>query len=105
MDGYLKPPPYLWPTPKATSAFHTWAVDLLSHLGGDRSMRYLIVAVCPFSKWVEAGPLPDKQSSTVTTWFHSHVVCRYGAPACVRTDRGGEFKGDFAAYLERLGVR
>lgn len=103
--GNLKSPPYLWPTLKSTQPFHTWAVDLVSHLGSGRAAVYLIVAVCTFSKWVEGGVLPDKSATTVAKWFHFNITCRFGTPVCVRTDRGGEFKGVFGHYLARLGVR
>lgn len=106
MKGGIKPPKYLLPTPrKATAPFHTWAIDLVTHLGNGSVARHLIVCVDVFSKWVEAGCIADKESSTVTTWFHANITCRFGTPAFVRADRGGEFRGDFERYLSRLGCR
>ena len=32
------------------------------------------------------------------------MVCRYGVPVAVRADRGREFAGEFAAYLESIGT-
>jgi hypothetical protein len=32
------------------------------------------------------------------------VVCRYGVPQWVRTDRGSEFKADFEAYCASSGI-
>jgi hypothetical protein len=55
----------------------------------------MIVAVCPFSKWIEAAPLPDKRSHTVMSWFHEQIICRFGVPWGIRIDQGREFKGDF----------
>ena len=55
---------------------------------------YMIVAVDPFSKWVEAGELPDHRSATIAAWVHREIVCRYGVPALIRTDRGTEFAGN-----------
>ena len=105
LRGRLDPPKYLLPTPyKCTSPFHTWAVDLIV-LPGPHGIRYILVCVCVFSKWVEAGVLLDKEATTVTRWFHGNITCRFGSPAYVRADRGGEFRGAFARYLERLGTR
>ena len=82
-----------------------WAIDLVTHLKDSGQWEILIVAVCIFSKWVEAAPLPDRRSATIARWFHSEIVCRYGAPAMVRCDRGTEFRGAFARYLARMGIK
>ena len=65
----------------------------------------MVVAVDVFTKWVEAHPLSNKHSITVTRWFHREVVCRYGLPFMVRTDNGREFAGEFSKYLGRKGIR
>ena len=68
--------------------------------------KYLIiVCVCTFSKWVEAEVLANRRSSTVARWVHSEVVCRFGTPQVIRSDRRTEFWGVFARYLADMGVR
>ena len=93
----FKPPPHLHPHHKGTRPFHTWAIDLITNLTppGPRGEVHAIVCVCAFSKWVEIGPITNRQSSTVTRWFHSEITNRYGSPAAVRCDRGKEFEGAF----------
>ena len=66
---------------------------------------HAIVAVDPMTKWVEIGALKDKASSTIATWFHENITCRYGPPARVRSDQGTEFKGSFKTYLESIGCK
>ena len=68
-------------------------------LVGDTGETYLVVTVCAFSRWVEAGPIVRKDSRTLMHWFHSQIVCRFGVPYAVRCDRGTEFGGQFADYL------
>ena len=65
----------------------------------------IVVCVCMFSKWVEAGVIADCKSSTVARWVHSEVVCRFGTPRIIRSDHGTEFQGAFARYLADMGVR
>ena len=65
----------------------------------------IIVCVCTFSKWVEAGVLADRRSSTVARWVHSEVVCRFGTPRIIRSDHGTELRGAFAYYLVDMGMR
>ena len=103
----FRPPPYLVPTNKGAGPFHTWCLDLVTHLypAGPSGETYLAVAVYAFSKWVEVGVLQDRSSETVTRWFYREITCCFGTPAAVRTDRGKEFMGEFGRYLARLGVQ
>jgi hypothetical protein len=66
---------------------------------------HAVVAVDPMTKWVEIGAIKDKSSSTIATWFHEAITCRYGPPAKVRSDQGTEFKGVFKTYLESIGCK
>ena len=63
-----------------------------------------MVAVDPFTKWVEAGPITNLRAATIVEWFHSSIVCRFGAPAWVRVDRGTEFQGAFIEYCADSGI-
>ena len=63
------------PTYKGNLPFECWCVDLLKW-----GKFLIIVCVCMFSKWVEAGVLADGRSGTVARWVHSEVVCRFGTP-------------------------
>ena len=53
----------------------------------------VILAVDPFTKWVEVGTVPSLNSHEVAEWFPREVVCWYGVPARVRTDQGREYLG------------
>ena len=64
----------------------------------------MVLAVDPFSKWVEIGTVPTLNSHEVAEWFHREVVCRYGVPARVRTDQGCEYRGQFSTYLRANGI-
>jgi Integrase core domain len=66
--------------------------------------QHIVIAIDPFSKWIEGGVVPNLKADTITTWFHDNVVCRYGVPQWVRTDRGSEFKADFEAYCASSGI-
>ena len=99
------PGPALLPLLKSLMPLLVWAIDLVMHLKDGGRWEILVVAVCVFSKWVEAAPLPDRRSTTIARWFHSESVCRYGAPALVRCDHGTEFRGAFAKYLGLMGIK
>ena len=63
-----------------------------------------MIAIDPFSKWIEGGVVPNLKAATITTWFHDNVGCRYGVPQWIRTDRGSEFKAYFEAYCASSGI-
>jgi hypothetical protein len=42
--------------------------------------QHIVIAIDPFSKWIEGGVVPNLKADTITTWFHDNVVCRYGVP-------------------------
>ena len=101
----FKPGPFLFPLYKQLMPLLIWAIDLVTHLKDSGQWEILVVAICIFSKWVEAAPLPDCRSATISHWFRSKIVCHYGAPAMVCCDRGTEFRGAFARYLARMGIK
>jgi hypothetical protein len=64
-----------------------------------------MVAIDPFTKWVELGIMENLDSHCTTKFFHEDIVCRYGTPFAVRSDRGSEYKGRFHRYLCRAGIQ
>ena len=77
----------------------------MSHLKDSGQWEIVVVTIRIFFEWVEAAPLPDHHSATIAHWFHSEIVCRYGAPAMVHCDRGTEFRGAIARYLAPMGIK
>ncbi|KXZ41214.1 hypothetical protein GPECTOR_645g759 [Gonium pectorale] len=65
-----------------------------------RGNKYCILAVDSWSKYPEVGALPNRRAATVRTWFWENWICRYGTPAEVLTDRGGEFAGVLDPFLK-----
>lgn len=102
----FRAPPTIKSTWKGRRPFALWCLDLVTKLEppGALGETICITAVCPFSKWVEAAPLRDRQSFTVMKWFEMEIVTRYGVPWGIRVDQGTEFKGAFKEYCEHLSI-
>jgi hypothetical protein len=80
---------------KGSRPFQGWHIDLAGPFpADDDGNKYLFVAVDPFSKWVEALPLPSKDSWRTARALYK-VLARWGKPAWVTTDNGLEFAGHF----------
>jgi hypothetical protein len=79
--------------------FYRWGVDLAGEFPvTQRGHKWVMVAVEHFSKHVELVPLRDKTAAQMAAAF-AQVLCRFGAPAEVVTDGGGEFAGEFDQLL------
>ena len=84
--------------------FYRWGVDLAGPLAKTSDgYQYCMIAIEHFSKHIEVIPLLDKTADRVAAAF-ADVLARFGAPAEVLTDNGGEFAGEFAALLERCFI-
>lgn len=80
-----------------------WAVDLMGPLPTtENGMKYICIFMDRFTRWPEAFPIPDKKSSTVAKLFLEKIVCRFGAPRTLLSDRGGEFINDISKEICKL---
>ena len=55
---------------------------------------YLVTVIDPFLKWAEAFPVPNKEAVTVARVLVEQVLCRFGAPIALLSDRGNEVDGN-----------
>jgi hypothetical protein len=66
-----------------------WGLDLLGPLPpAQDNLRYVVVAVEYFSKWIEAKPLATITSATIQKFFWQNIVCRFGVPKAITVDNG-----------------
>lgn len=80
-----------------------WCVDLCgpfpkSHKGN----KYAVIFMDRFSRFPEAFGIPDKKAETVAKVLVEQIVCRYGCPRTLLSDRGGEFLSDLSQETYRL---
>jgi len=87
--------------------FERVQMDILGPLPVSSSeMRYLLVVVDCFTKWVEASPLKNSRANTVAEVFVKEVVSRHGVPIQVHTDQGRNFESRlFQKVMSLLGIR
>ena len=65
----------------------------------ERENRYIIVAVDYFSRWPEAKPLKEANAQTVAEFIYDEIICRFGAPQIIQTDRGTHFANEVIKNL------
>jgi hypothetical protein len=70
------------------------------------NLKYVVVAVEYFSKWIEAKPLATITSATVQKFFWQNIVCRFGVPKAITIDNGTQFDDEtFKAFCDQIGTK
>ncbi|XP_016196211.1 uncharacterized protein LOC107637293 [Arachis ipaensis] len=97
---------YYWPSMMADSK-EFWGVDLLGPFPvGPGQVKYLIVVVDYYTKWVEAEPLASISSANCRKFIWRQVIARFGIPEVVVSDNGTQFADKkFGEFLAVLGIK
>ena len=66
--------------------------------------KLVVLAICGTTKWVEGKAIKTNNSMDTRNFLFDDIICRYGCPLIIHSDNGSEFKGEFAALCERLGI-
>ncbi|XP_016173795.1 uncharacterized protein LOC107616341 [Arachis ipaensis] len=76
----------------ASRPFSQWGVDLLGPFPvGPGQVKYLIVAIDYYTKWVEAKPLASISSANCRKFMWRQVIARFEIPEVVISDNGTQF--------------
>nr|KYP36963.1 Transposon Ty3-I Gag-Pol polyprotein [Cajanus cajan] len=69
-------------------------------------VKFLLVAVDYFTKWIEAEPLACISANNVQKFIWKSLVTRFAIPYAIVSDNGLQFTDKkFNAFLENLGIR
>ncbi|XP_071709323.1 uncharacterized protein [Rutidosis leptorrhynchoides] len=61
--------------------FHKWAIDIVGPFpAGPGNVKFLIVAIDYFTKWVEAKAVRTITGVQVLNFVWEYIVCRFGVP-------------------------
>ncbi|XP_024195631.1 uncharacterized protein LOC112198745 [Rosa chinensis] len=84
---------YYWPSIlKDCIAFAKGCADCQAH-GPVQHHKFIIVATDYFTKWVEAEPLKEASGTTIRQFIFRNILCRFGIPEVLVSDRGAAFMG------------
>jgi ribonuclease HI len=90
-----------------TLPLQRWGLDLLGLLPpAQGNLKYVVVAVEYFSKWIEAKPLATITSVTIQKFFWQNIVCRFGVPKAITVDNGTQFDAEaFKEFCYQIGTK
>jgi len=82
-------------------------MDILGPFSPDkRQVKFLIVAVDYFTKWIKAKPLTTITAQQVKQFAWKDIICRYGVPHTIITDNGRQFiDKELAKFYTGLGIK
>ena len=102
--GHSHRPP-LMPIP-VKGPFHRVGVDVLQLPLTSSGNKYVVVFMDYLTKWVEAFPTSDQQTTTIANLLIEHIICRHGVPEELLSDRGTNFLSDLILELcSILGIK
>lgn len=69
-------------------------------------VKYAVVTVDYFTKWVEVEPLVSITTKKVLDFVVKNIICRFGLPAKIVSDNGTQFDSDvFTKFCKRHGIQ
>ncbi|RDX65055.1 Protein NYNRIN, partial [Mucuna pruriens] len=69
--------------------FSMWGLDVIGpiELKASNGHRFILVAIDYFTKWVEAASYSTVTRNVVVKFIKKDIICRYGLPAHIITDK------------------
>uniref|UniRef100_A0A2N9J5E4 Integrase catalytic domain-containing protein n=1 Tax=Fagus sylvatica TaxID=28930 RepID=A0A2N9J5E4_FAGSY len=95
------------PTPTGSSNTATSANDIMGPFPiGRRQLKFLVVAIDYFTKWVEAEPLATITKKNIQSFVWKAVICRFGIPRVLMSDNGKQFDNlRFRQFSQELSIQ
>jgi transposase InsO family protein len=72
---------------------------------GRKQLKFLVVGIDYFTKWVEAESLATITEKNVRGFVWKAIICRFGIPRVFVSDNGQQFDNSpFREFCEELGI-
>nr|GEX34187.1 reverse transcriptase domain-containing protein [Tanacetum cinerariifolium] len=86
--------------------FYKWRIDIASPFSeGPRKVKFLIVAMDYFTKWIEAKAVATITGGQVKKFVWDNIVCRFSIPGEIISDNGKQFsENPFKDWCDKLNI-
>ena len=87
--------------------FAQWGIDIVDPLPlGKGQVKFLLVAIDYFTKWVEAAALATITEVRNQNFVWKNIICRFGIPLMIISDNGRQFDNQgFKDFCSGLGIK
>ena len=73
---------------------------------GKGQVKFLIVTIDYFTKWVEAEALATITEARIRSFVWKNIICRFGIPMTIISDNGWQFDNQgFRDFYLGLGIK
>ena len=71
-----------------------------------RQLKFLVVGIDYFTKWVEAEALTTIMEKNVRRFVWRNIICKYGIPRILVSNNGKQFDNEsFKDFHSQLGIK
>ena len=86
--------------------FQQWGIDLVGPFpDAPGAVKFIIVAVDYFTKWVEAKALASTTAMVIRKFIWEHIICRFGLPLRIISDNGTNFAAeDLQKWFKEMNI-
>ena len=87
--------------------FAQWVIDIVGPLPqGKGQVKFLLVAINYFKKWVEAEVLATIIKARIQGFVWKNIICSFEIPRTIITDNGWQFDNQgFRDFCLNLGIK
>ena len=87
--------------------FAQWGLDIMGPFPiGVRQLKFLVVGINYFTKWVEAEALATITEKNIRSFVWRNKTCRFGIPRILVSDNGKQFNNSaFKGFYSELGIK
>ncbi|GKD43899.1 reverse transcriptase domain-containing protein [Tanacetum coccineum] len=92
---------------RSWTPIYKWGIDIAGPFSeGAGKVKFLIVAIDYFTKWIEAKPVATITGNQIKKFTWDNIVCRFGLPREIISDNGKQFQDNpFKDWCEKLCIR
>ena len=86
--------------------YSVWSIDIIGKISPKSSSghEFILVTIDYFTKWVEATSYTRLTFARVVSFIRSYIICHYGVPHELISDKGVHFRVEVDTLLQRYGV-
>ena len=87
--------------------FAQWRIDIVGPLSqGKGQVKFLLVAIDYFKKWVEAEALATITKARIQNFMWKNIICRFGIPRTIISDNERQFDSQsFRDFCSGPGIK
>ena len=87
--------------------FAQWGLDIMGPFPtGVRQLKFLVVGIDYFTKWVEAEALATITERNIQSFVWRNITCRFGIPRVLVSDNEKQFNNNtFRDFCSKLSIK